>query len=167
MATALTRLASLVPRNSGKDRGDRARQGFLCFVLGHEEFGVDLQLVRQVVKPPPVTRVPRAPEHILGVVSIRGTVVTLIDLGLLMGFGATGWPRGVRILLIEVEGELVGLLVDRVTMVRRLPESALERNPSLEESPHSARVVCLARTDECNLVTVIDLEGLVAEALEP
>jgi purine-binding chemotaxis protein CheW len=166
MGTALTMLASLAPRNSGPNRTARTKQGFLCFLLGGEEFGVDLQLVKQIVKPPPVTWVPRVAAYILGVVSIRGTVVTLVDLGLLMEFGPTSWPRTARILLLEVEGELVGLLVDRVTMVRRLPESALERNPSLEGTAHSGRVVCLARPDEQTQITVIDLEGLVAEALE-
>jgi purine-binding chemotaxis protein CheW len=165
MATTLVKTAAPLSRDSRDDRGNRARQGFLCFVLGQEEFGVDLQLVRQIVKPPPVTWVPRAAAHVLGVVSIRGTVVTLLDLGLLMGFGAASWPRTARILLLEVSGELVGLLVDGVTMVRRLPESALERNPALEQTNHTQRVICLARPDERTRIAVIDLEGLVAEAL--
>jgi purine-binding chemotaxis protein CheW len=156
METTLTRAPVTVPsRDPRTEGGFEGRRGLLCFGLGSEEFGVDLQLVRQIVKPPPVTWVPRAPGHVLGVVSIRGTVVTLIDLALLMGFGATAWPRAARILL----------LVDRVTMVRRLPESALERNPSLEDSAHVGRVICLARPDAGTQIAVIDLEGLVAEVL--
>lgn len=158
-------LTTIVPR-ADAGRADPGRQGFLCFVLGREEFGVDLHLVKQIVKPPPVTWMPRAPEHVLGVVSIRGSVVTLVDLKLLMGFGPAEWPRGARILLLEVDGETVGLLVDGVSTVRRLPESALERNPDLEDTPHAGRVICLARPEPGCQVTVIDLEGLVAEALE-
>jgi purine-binding chemotaxis protein CheW len=166
METTLTRAPVTVPsRDPRTEGGFEGRRGLLCFGLGSEEFGVDLQLVRQIVKPPPVTWVPRAPGHVLGVVSIRGTVVTLIDLALLMGFGATAWPRAARILLLEVAGETIGLLVDRVTMVRRLPESALERNPSLEDSAHVGRVICLARPDAGTQIAVIDLEGLVAEVL--
>ena len=59
--------------------------GFLCFTLSGEEYGVDLKLVSQVVKPPPVTWVPRVSPHYLGVVSIRGEVITLVDLRQLVG----------------------------------------------------------------------------------
>jgi len=153
------------PRNPGDERPIAGRQGLLCFGLGREEFGVDLHLIRQIVKPPPVTWVPRAPEHLPGVVSIRGAVITLVDLGLLMGFGPCSWPRTARILLFETGGEVLGLLVDRVTMVRRLPPSALEHNPSLEDMPRTGHVICLARPDPETQLAVIDLEGLLTEVL--
>lgn len=141
------------------------RHGFLCFSLGDEEYGVDLHLVRQIVKPPPLTLVPRTPPHILGVISVRGAVVTLIDARLLLGMQATEWPNGARVLLIDIDDEPVGLLVDAVTLVRRLPDSALERNPMLDESPQAERVIGVARPAPDVQITVIGIRSIVAEAL--
>jgi purine-binding chemotaxis protein CheW len=143
-----------------------AEHGFLCFRLGEEEFGVDLNMIVQIVKPPPVTRVPRVGPHILGVISIRGAVVTLVDLRLLMGLAPSDWPRTTRVLLVEALDEQIGLLVDGVTQVRRLPDTALERKPRLDDSQSAERVLSVARPDSETQVTVIDLGAILQEAIK-
>lgn len=139
--------------------------GFLCFMLGEEEYGVDLNLISQIVKPPALTNVPRAKTHVLGVVSIRGMVVTLVDLRPLMGLASTSWPRTARILIVEIEEEQIGLLVDGVTQVRRIPPSALEKNPSLAEAPKSDHVFCIARPAPGEIVIIVDLDAIITEKL--
>jgi purine-binding chemotaxis protein CheW len=143
-----------------------AEHGFLCFTLGEEEFGVDLNLIVQIVKPPPLTRVPRVGPHILGVISIRGAVVTLVDLRLLMGLPPSDWPRTGRVLLVETLDEQIGLLVDGVTQVRRLQEGLLERRPQLDDSQAAERVLYIARPDPATQVTVIDLGAILQEAMK-
>jgi purine-binding chemotaxis protein CheW len=142
-----------------------AEHGFLCFRLGQEEFGVDLNMIVQIVKPPPVTCVPRVGPHILGVISIRGAVVTLVDLRLLMGLEPSQWPRGARILLVELDDERIGLLVDAVTQVRRLDDDALEKNPELDDPQASERVLYVARPDAHTQLTVVDLQAILGEAM--
>ncbi|MBW2277916.1 MAG: chemotaxis protein CheW, partial [Deltaproteobacteria bacterium] len=85
---------TLPPGSSGRSSSIIAadtEHGFLCFTLDGEEYGVDLNMIVQIVKPPPLTRVPRVRSHVLGVISIRGAVVTLIDLRLLMDLAASEW----------------------------------------------------------------------------
>ena len=113
---------SIIP----KDPADET-VGFLCFRLGDEEFGVDLNLVRQIVSPPPVTKVPRTRSYFMGVVSIRGGVVTLVDFRQLLGLDPAEITRNSRILLFDGEDEQFGLLVDSVTLVRRVAISEIGR----------------------------------------
>lgn len=139
--------------------------GFLCFSLGGEEYGVDLKLVSQVVKPPAVTWVPRVPSHFLGVVSIRGDVITLMDLRQLMGIGATEWPRSARILIVDIQGEPIGLLVDSVTQVRRIRPEELERKPNLQEGDHLDHLICIAHPDSGRPILIMDLDTILYESL--
>lgn len=139
--------------------------GFLCFNLDDEEYGVDLKLVCQVVKPPPVTWVPRLPSHLLGVISIRGAVVTLVDLRQLMGLNATTWPRAARVLIVESGEEQIGLLVDGVSQVRRIRPDALEKKPSLMESLSNDYVICVARPEGNLPILIIDLNTILLERL--
>ena len=164
--TPLTRAPSLLTVQS-THTAHRSTEpvGFLCFTLDGEEFGVDLQLVCQVVKPPPVTWVPRIPDEYLGVISIRGAVVTLVDLRLLMGRAPTQWPKGARVLIVETADEQIGLLVDAVTQVRRFVRGDLERRPNLRAENSLEHLVCVARSPEHAPVLIVDLDALLQEAL--
>ncbi len=138
---------------------------FLGFTLGDEEFGVDLHLVKQIVIPPPVTWVPRVQPHILGVISIRGNVVTLIDTRRLMGFEVSEQHNSARVLLVDVRDERIGLLVDAITQVRRVPVQAFEESPDLDEGTMTDHVVGIIRPDKQTQVTIIDLKEILLEAM--
>ncbi len=160
LADVLTRFAD---RSDDPQRAGVDEIGAICFTLGDEEFGVDLNLVRQIVKPPPLTWVPRAEPDILGVVSIRGSVVTLLDLRQVMGVEPTNWPRMARILIVELEGEPLGLLVDSVTHVRSFTAEMLEREPGLLGGSRGDFVACVARPGPDDVVTIIDLDAVIEQ----
>ena len=158
--------ALLTIQSPGHTEKESEPFGFLCFNLDGEEYGVDLKLVCQVVKPPPVTWIPRLPSHLLGVVSIRGSVVTLMDLRQLMGLDATSWPRTARVLIVEIGAEQVGLLVDGVSQVRRIHPDSLEKKPSLKESLSNDYVICVARPAGAGKpILIIDLDTILLERL--
>jgi purine-binding chemotaxis protein CheW len=153
-----------------RHRGDRAGGAgadlsFLGFTLESEEYGADLNLVTQIVKPPPLTWVPRVRPHVLGVIAIRGAVVTLVDLRQLIGLGPTSWPRTARVLLTSHGGEPIGLLVDGVTHVHRVSVDQFETGLALEESARTECVLGIARPDPSTRVTIVDVVGILAELL--
>ena len=160
--------ASLGPQPK-RHRGDRSGVGsalsFLGFTLENEEYGADLNLVTQIVKPPVLTWVPRVPPHVLGVISIRGAVVTLVDLRQLIGLSPTSWPRTGRVLLTSHKGEPIGLLVDRVTHVHRVSVDEFESGLSLEESARTECVLGIARPDPSTRVTIVDVVGVLTELM--
>ncbi len=108
---------------SGEDREE-----YLGFRAEKEMFAVSLALVREILKPPPITEVPRARRDILGIVSVRGQITTVIDLRRRLGLFASPPTVSSRVLLVQGNDEVLGLLVDEVTQVYRL--SPLEIEPA-------------------------------------
>jgi purine-binding chemotaxis protein CheW len=104
----------------------------LTFLLGDDVFGVDLARIKEILSLPPITLVPRAPPAIVGLCSVRGLLVSVMDLRLRLGLEARPRTRRARILLVTTDpGEVVGLLVDEVRHVVRLSEDELELTPAL------------------------------------
>ncbi|MDW8362733.1 MAG: chemotaxis protein CheW [Myxococcales bacterium] len=103
----------------------------LAFRLGTDSYALPLACVREIVRIPPVTPVPRAAAHVLGVVSVRGRITTLVDLRRRVRVEASPPGRTARVLVVETGAELVGLLVDEVRQVHRLHESEIELVTSL------------------------------------
>jgi purine-binding chemotaxis protein CheW len=128
-------MADLVRAPAGR-LARRAGRGpvreFLTFLLGEDVFGVDLARIKEILSLPPITFVPRAPPAIIGICSVRGLLVSVMDLRLRLRLEARPRTRRARILLVTLDsGEVVGLLVDEVRHVVRLSEDELELAPSL------------------------------------
>ena len=147
------------------DRRDNGSLSLLSFTLDDSEYGVDLSLICQIVKPPALTWVPRAAPYVLGIVSIRGAVVTLVDMRQLMGLAPTEWPRTAKVLIVEIGDERVGLLVDSVTQVRRVTADEIELKPSLGQGARDDRVLFLTRPSPDDVIVAIDLDLILGEAL--
>src|ERR1700744_5980536 len=105
-----------------RPRGDRGpRREFLMFPLAGELYGVELTRIKEILSPPPITVVPRAPREVIGVCSVRGLLVTVMDLRRKLRLDERPRTRRARILLGAAEsGEVIGLLVDEVRHVVRL-----------------------------------------------
>ena len=99
---------------------------FLAFVLANETYALPLSCVREILRVPSITEVPRAPREVLGIVSVRGQVTTLIDLRLKLEVEAVPIGSRTRVLLVDQGDEILGLLCDRVLQVHRLNETEVE-----------------------------------------
>jgi purine-binding chemotaxis protein CheW len=100
---------------------------YLAFALAGESYAVQIAYVAEILKPPPITEVPRAPRNVLGVVSVRGKLVTVIDLRRRFRLPESPIDRKSRILLADVgNDEQIGLLVDEVMQVYRLADAEIE-----------------------------------------
>ncbi|MEM7448049.1 MAG: chemotaxis protein CheW [Myxococcota bacterium] len=103
------------------------RQEFLGLGLAEASYALPLSSIREIVKHTPTTAVPRAPSHILGIISVRGRITTVIDLRKRLKLPAPAATHSTRILLVDNgHGEVLGLLVDRVLSVYRLHEEEIE-----------------------------------------
>ena len=125
MANVTHSTASRLARRIGGDRGP-VRE-FLMFVLAGELYGVELTRIKEILSPPPITMVPRAPRNVIGVCSVRGLLVTVIDLRRTLRLEERPLTRRARILLgVAESGEAIGLLVDEVRHVVRLASTEIE-----------------------------------------
>jgi len=98
----------------------------LAVSAGNEAYGFPLSAVREILVPPPLTEVPRAPAHVLGVISVRGQIITTMDLPKLLHLEAQQASPYGRIVLIDNGEELIGVAVDRVIQVYRMEPSQIE-----------------------------------------
>ena len=96
------------------------------FELGSEHYAIDSMGVREIIRMQAITKIPGAPESVLGVINLRGKVTPVLDLRKRLGLLANGESQETRIMVVEVEGQYVGLVVDGVSEVSRIPSSAVE-----------------------------------------
>jgi purine-binding chemotaxis protein CheW len=140
------------------------REEYLTFLLAGEEYAVAIERVREVLKAPPITEVPRAPAHVCGVVTVRGEVVAVFDPRRRLGLPGAPPPEGVgRVVIVDAGGGPCGLLVDAVASVVRLRPGTIEPCP---QGIGGAAADCLAgigRHGE-RLFTVLDLGALFRRA---
>src|SRR5579864_3052713 len=124
-------MAALAKSRSERRAARRAGDGgkrveYPSFGLAGETYAVAIELVAEILRPPPITEVPRAPENVLGVISVRGKLVTVIDLRRRFNLPSATIDRRSRILLADGNNEQVGLLVDDVQQVWRLANEEIE-----------------------------------------
>ena len=159
MAELVKRSSAAIGRRNINDRGP-VRE-FLAFVLAGEVYGVALTRIREILSPPPITEVPRAPSEVIGVCSVRGLLVTVVDLRRRLRLEEKPATRRTRILLAEAaDGEVVGLLVDEVRQVLRLAETEIELAATVLGGDVSEHVVGISRPSG-QLIILLDLKSIV------
>jgi purine-binding chemotaxis protein CheW len=134
----------------------------VVFALGDEQYGLDIDAVDSIIRLQPVTAVPRAPGFVEGLTNLRGTVLPVVDLHKRFGLPARDTTKDTRIIVAEAAGNKVGMRVDAVLEVRRVPQAAVEPPSPLVATVDSAFVTGVAKVEEDRLVILLDLERVLA-----
>ena len=133
----------------------------VIFTLAGESFGLPIDRVESIIKPQAITVVPHARPYVVGVTNLRGTVLPVIDLRRRFRLTAAEQTEDQRIVVVLFNDEKIGLMVDSVTQVLRLPQAAIEPPPPIVTAfVHSAFVTGIAKVDE-RLVILLDLEKVL------
>jgi purine-binding chemotaxis protein CheW len=96
------------------------------FRIGRETFGLPISMVREIVRVPEITSVPNAPDYIEGVINLRGRIIPIVDLRKRFGQKSFEPNKKNRIVVVEVETRLIGLIVNSASEVLRIPPSEIE-----------------------------------------
>lgn len=122
---------------------------------------LDATEVQEVIRLGPVTSVPHAPEEVLGVVNLRGKIVTIVDLGLRLGFPKAAAGTDIRIFIVEDQNEFIGLLVDRMDEVVEVERDHWQPTPANVpgEQARFFKGVCRARE---RVITLLDVTQILA-----
>ena len=91
----------------------------VSFKLGAEEFGIDILCVQEINRMVDITSVPQAPHYCEGVINLRGQVIPVIDLRKKFDLESSEWDKNTRIVVCDVDGNVIGMIVDAVQEVRR------------------------------------------------
>ncbi|WP_299774298.1 chemotaxis protein CheW [uncultured Pseudoteredinibacter sp.] len=135
---------------------------WVTFKLAGEVYGINVMQVQEVLRYTEIAPVPGASEYVLGIINLRGNVVTVIDTRERFDLDSTDITDNTRIVIVEADGHVVGILVDSVAEVVYLRQSEIEITPNVgnDESSKYIQGVC-HKNDE--LLILIDLDKLLTE----
>lgn len=152
---------ALADRSARGRAGDGlARVDYLEFVLAGEAYAVEISWISEILKPLPITRVPRAGAEVLGVMSVRGRLVTVLDLRVKFHQPPPEHDGRARILLVPLDDdETIGLRVDEVVQVHRLAETEIEPASVLGGDP-PAHIAGVGRKAG-HVMILVDLRAIV------
>jgi purine-binding chemotaxis protein CheW len=134
----------------------------VIFKLGHEEFGVDILQAKEIERMVhEVTRVPKAPAFVEGVINLRGDIIPIVDLRKRFNLGNIDITPKTRIIIVEIEGSQIGMVVDAVFEVIRVPVSAIEAAPSITRGVDAYFLNGVANLAE-RLIILLNLERVLS-----
>lgn len=132
----------------------------VVFRLSDEHYGVDIAAVDSIIRPQSIIGVPRAPAFVEGVTRLRGTVLPVVDLRKRLGLPVQEATKETRIVVAGMGGLAVGMLVDAVLEVRKVPEEDIEPPSPLVVTAGSAFISGIVKVDGERMIILLDL-GLV------
>jgi purine-binding chemotaxis protein CheW len=135
---------------------------WVTFQLDKESYGINVTQVREVLRVTEIAPVPGAPDYVLGIINLRGNVVTVIDTRKRFGLESIETDEQSRIVIIEVEGQEVGILVDSVAEVVDLAASAIESAPNVG-ADDSGRYIQGVTSIEGELLILVDVNKFISE----
>lgn len=147
--------------NSAQNNSGSISQ-WVTFSLDGEINGIDVMQVQEVLRMTPIAPVPGAPHFVLGIVNLRGNVVTVIDTRVRFGLMPKEPDEFTRIIIVEAQDVVVGLLVDAVAEVVEVPNKSIETSPSIGGEDRS-KYIKGVQTREDSLLILIDLDLLLVE----
>ncbi len=137
----------------------------VVFDLAGQQYGVDINTVREIIRMTEITHVPDAPPSIEGVINLRGGVIPVVDLRKRFGLRVTSVTSQSRVLVVELEGDNAYVVVDAVAEVLRIPASSIENTTSLVTTADSYYIDGIAKVEEELLILLNLTKALSAEAL--
>jgi purine-binding chemotaxis protein CheW len=130
------------------------------FRIGRETFGVPIGLVHEIVRVPEITSVPDSPDYVEGVINLRGKIVSVVDLRKRFGEKQISPNKKNRILVAEVEGKMVGLIVDAASEVIKIPDNEVDLPPSVFDEGELNYVTGVGKMHG-RLIILIDLNKIL------
>jgi purine-binding chemotaxis protein CheW len=137
----------------------------VSFLLDDMEYGIDILKVHEIIRMPEITRLPNTPDFIKGVINLRGSVIPVVDVRERFGFSRVEGTDLTRIIVIEIGEKLVGLLVDNVYQVVRLPLSHIEPPSELIEGISEDFIEGIGRLRD-RLIIILKLDSMLFSRAE-
>lgn len=133
---------------------------YIVLNLGKEEYGISIEKVEIIEKVSSITRVPKAPSFIKGVVNQRGEIVPVMSLRAKFDLPEVQYTDASRIIMVKLEEDSIGIIVDSVKEVLTFSKENIENVQNITSGPGSEYVLGVGKVDE-RIVTLLDLKKLV------
>ncbi|QGT79525.1 chemotaxis protein CheW [Guyparkeria halophila] len=141
-----------------QDQGPLSR--WVNFTVDDETYALNVLDVQEVLRDAEITPIPGAPDAIIGIINLRGNVVTVVDARTFFGLEEKAWDENSRIMVIEVaSGEIVGLVVDSVAEVIALPQTVVDQAMMAVADDRARHILGIVPQDE-KLIILVDMKSL-------
>jgi purine-binding chemotaxis protein CheW len=133
----------------------------VLFELGSEIYGLDIATVHEIIRMQPITRVPKAPFYVEGVINLRGKVIPVIDMGKRFGLDKVENTKNNRIVVVNIQDTILGIIVDAVTEVIRIPMDSIEPVSDIITAANSDYLMGIAKLAD-KMVILLELDKLLS-----
>lgn len=152
-------------QDKGNNKEERKEQQLVGFSLGDEEYGVDILKVQEINRMVSISRIPKAPDYIEGIINLRGKVIPIINLRVRFGLEKKNNNKQTRIVVVDIKGKILGIVVDAVSEVLRLASNTIEPPPPLVSGKGVDYIKGVGKIKE-KLLILLDLEKIFCEVEE-
>ncbi|MDI9643036.1 MAG: chemotaxis protein CheW [Archaeoglobaceae archaeon] len=135
----------------------------IVFKLGEERYGVDISQVREIIRPSQITKIPNAPDFVEGVINLRGQITTIVNLRKRFGLPSKEIDNDSRIIVVEYNNAVIGMMVDTVNEVKYLSHKDIEALPSIITAREEAKFLKGVGKLPDGLLILIDLNKVLNE----
>ena len=132
---------------------------YVIFSLSSEECGIDIQKVTSIEQVKPIARVPKTPKYIKGVLNLRGDIIPIMDLRVRFGLPQTEETEETRIIIINIEGILLGLIADTVAEVLQFSEESIENVSGFQNELSLDYIQGVGKVDN-RIATLLNIDKL-------
>jgi len=133
---------------------------FIIVKFEHEQYGINIQNVQNIVRMLNITRVPNAPEYFKGVINLRGEIIPVMSIRKKFDLEDDVYTNATRIIIVKVEGHAIGIIVDEVLEVIQLSENQIEKNVRDSQDEKAKFVYAVGKLGD-ELVTLLNIEALI------
>jgi len=144
------------------EKTEEIRQ-FISFSVGEEEYGLELLRVKEVIRVREITWLPKAPSFVKGIINLRGDVILIIDLRDKFGLDPREDTAQTRVIVVELEGRLTGLVVDSASQVVRIPGDQVDPPPAVPGSFSQELITGVGKLEDSLIILLNPSEILTAE----
>jgi purine-binding chemotaxis protein CheW len=134
---------------------------FLTFVLGSEEYGIEILRVREIIKLMDITTVPQTPDYMKGVINLRGKVIPVIDLRMKFSMPEEEHTQETCVIVVEVNSTSIGIIVDSVSEVLDIKSGEIEETPSLGQGIDTDFIMGLGKAKD-KIIILLDIERVLS-----
>jgi purine-binding chemotaxis protein CheW len=138
-----------------------AEKQMVLFELGSEIYGLDIATVHEIIRMQPITKVPKAPFYVEGVINLRGKVIPVIDMGKRFGLEKVERAKNNRIVVVNIQDTILGIIVDAVTEVLRIPTDSIEPVSDIITAANSDYLMGIAKLSD-KMVILLELDKLLS-----
>ncbi len=132
---------------------------FVVFGIGEEEYGVDIQKVTTIEQMRQITRVPKTPHYLKGVINLRGDIIPIVDLRKKFALEEVEYTEDTRIIIFKLEDVFIGIIVDNVAEVIQLNDEDIDSVTNLGNEISSDYILGVGKIDQ-RIVTLLNIEKL-------